>query len=325
MVAYLTAVALALALSALMMAAGPRFGFVDIPDGSALKAHARAAVPLGGVGVFIAVHVAMAIAGIFDVGLLVASGAVFVLGLVDDRVQLSPRTRLVVEVGAALSLVGLADTPLEISNPIHLLVGVILVVGAINAVNLFDGLDGLVGSTGIVAGVGLALLASQRGIDGDFGLILASALAGFLVLNWHPAKVFLGDNGAYSVAVFLVYGIVTVSPDLTARNVLASIAVLGVYALDLVATLLRRRLAGVPMFFGDRSHLYDQLNDRGLAMQVIVLLAISVQVMFVGIGLGLDRLDNAWLITAIWVVVAGAGLLMVRAAGLLSTTQIVEA
>ncbi|MBT8207015.1 MAG: undecaprenyl/decaprenyl-phosphate alpha-N-acetylglucosaminyl 1-phosphate transferase, partial [Acidimicrobiia bacterium] len=253
---YLIAGAISLIVSGLMIKIGPRLGWIDIPDGSALKAHARAAIPLGGVGVFLAVHTAMAVNASFDWGLFIASALVFVVGLVDDRFQLSPKVRVIFELAAALLLLGFADLPLEITNPIHVLVVVVLVVGAANAVNLFDGLDGLVGTAGAVAGVGLALLAAGRSIDGSFGWILASALVGFLVFNWHEARVFLGDNGAYSVGVFLVYGLLTVSPTATAADILVALAVLGVFGLDMVSTLLRRRLAGVPMFLGDRSHLY---------------------------------------------------------------------
>lgn len=324
MVEYLIAAAIALATSGLVIVVGPRLGFVDVPDGSALKAHDRPAVPLGGVGVFLGVHSAMAVGGSFDSGLFVATGAVFILGLVDDRIQLPPKVRLFVEFAAALALIGWADIPLEITNPVHVVVGVVLVVGAINAVNLFDGLDGLVGTGGAVAGVGLALLAAGRSVDGTFGLILASALAGFLVLNWHRAKVFLGDNGAYSIGVFLTYGMLTISPTGAAADVLAALAVLGVFALDLVATVLRRKLAGVPMFIGDRSHLYDQLNDRGVAVPLIAAGAGTVQLAFVGIGLGLDSIDNPWLVTGIWVGIAVAALGLVRATGFLATTQVVD-
>jgi UDP-GlcNAc:undecaprenyl-phosphate GlcNAc-1-phosphate transferase len=135
---------------------------VDRPDDPSLKAHDRPAVPLGGVGVFLGVHLAYLTRGELDLGLLLASSVVLVLGLVDDRRGVDPATRLVVEVAAALILI------LDVAgNPgiLFLLLGGALVVFAINSVNLFDGLDGLVGSVALVTAVGLAIVAEVRGAD----------------------------------------------------------------------------------------------------------------------------------------------------------------
>jgi UDP-GlcNAc:undecaprenyl-phosphate GlcNAc-1-phosphate transferase len=183
-----------------------------------------------------------------------------------------------------------------------LLTGVALVVATINAVNLFDGLDGLVGASGAVAALGAAALAAQRGLDGSFGTILAAALAGFLALNWHRARVFLGDNGSYAVGVFLVYGVLIASPDGIGTGLAIALLVLGVFGLDLVATVVRRRLAGRSLFTGDRSHLYDQLHDRGMSIRRVALTSAAAQAGFGAAAIGLDALDlGAWS----WLMLAG--------------------
>lgn len=321
MVGGLIAAVVAALLCMLAIRVGPVLGFVDIPDGSALKAHDRPAVPLGGVGVFAGVHIGMATAGIFDPGLLAASGLVFVLGVVDDRIQLPPRVRLAVEVAAGIVLAIAADFPSDL-DAVEIGVVVVLVVGAINAVNLFDGLDGLVGSSGLLAGLGLAALAALRSLDVAYGLILAGALAGFLVFNWHKARVFLGDNGAYSVGVFLVYGMVVVSAGVLDVELLVTLGVLGVFALDLVGTILRRRLAGAPLFLGDRSHLYDQLNDRGRTVPAVTLTMAAVQVGFLAVMLAVDAFSSPWLVAAVWVVVALVALAIMRSRGFLETAAL---
>ena len=166
------------------------------------------------------------------------------------------------------------------------------------------------------------LLAAQRGVDGSFGTILAAALAGFLVLNWHRARVFLGDNGAYTVGVFLVYGVLITSPDGAGTGLGIALLVLGVFGLDLVATVIRRRLAGRPLFTGDRSHLYDQLHDRGMPIRIVALISALAQVGFVAAALGLDALGlGAWS----WLVLAGLALVLLgglAAGGFLRPGQI---
>ena len=291
--ALLVASVISLGWAALSIWLGPAVGWVDLPERQGkLSVHDRPAVPLGGVGIFLGVHAALAILDIYDVGLAYATGIVLLLGLADDKLDLSPKIRLVVEVVAGVVLVTVSDV--GVSGWWGVVVGTALVVVAINAVNLFDGLDGLVASTTIVTALGLAWLMDLRGFDGSFGLVLAAAMAGFLVLNWNPAKVFLGDNGAYTVATLIAYGILT-SDDVNATeppvvNVGDSMVdmghwiamgLLGVFAVDLLVTLLRRRINGRPLFEGDRSHIYDQLRDRGMGVKQVALTAAGIQAMVV--------------------------------------------
>jgi UDP-GlcNAc:undecaprenyl-phosphate GlcNAc-1-phosphate transferase len=270
---------------------GPRIGFVDRPDDPTLKAHTRPAVPLGGVGVFLGVTIGMAIEGIYDPGLTAAAAGLLVLGLFDDRLQLSPRIRLAVQVVLAFVIVVFADGAWS-AHPLAVIVGVVLVVGTINAVNLFDGLDGLAGSSAAVAAIGVAALAEARGLNGVFGLVMAAALVGFLLLNWHPARVFLGDNGSYVVGAFLAYGIMRTSPEPIDSRVVVAAVLLGVFALDLVITIIRRRLAGGPLFTGDRSHVYDQLCDRGWSVRRVAVIIAVVELGYVGVALGIDQVRS---------------------------------
>lgn len=275
---------------------GPKVGFVDRPDEAGLKPHARPVVPLGGVGVFAGVHVAMAVTGVFDWWLFAASGLVLVLGLVDDRVSLPPLLRLGVETVAGV-VVGL-----RFFDGIGILVAAVLVVVAINAVNLFDGLDGLVGSVTVVTGLGFVWLASQRLIDPAFGWGLAGAALGFLVLNWRPAKVFLGDNGSYVIGLFVVYGMLYPQPAMAYLG--PNLLLLGVFGLDLAVTVLRRWRGGQPMFAADRNHLYDQLHDRGMSVPKVALLAAAAQAVFVVAAVAIDRWAFGYA-SWIWVVAAG--------------------
>lgn len=286
-------VALALLVAAAVGAAaiqlGPALGFVDRPDGY-LKSHDIPAVPLGGVGIFLAVHLAMALEGAFDVGLLAATGMLLVLGLVDDRRPLSSVFRLIIEAAAGVVLALAANVPSVPDTPVGVLLVVVVVVVAVNAVNLMDGLDGLAGSSALVTAAGVGILAGVRGLPFEYGFMVAGALAGFLIWNWPKARLFLGDNGAYVVAGFLAYGILEASPRASELQILVASGLLGVFAVDLAVTLTRRRISGRPLFEGDRSHVYDQMRDRGMGVAQVALVFAAAQAVIVALVVVVDWL-----------------------------------
>jgi UDP-GlcNAc:undecaprenyl-phosphate GlcNAc-1-phosphate transferase len=304
----------ALVWAALAIPLGRRIGFVDQPDDSTLKAHTRPAVPLGGIGVYLGINIGMAIEGIFDPILAAATAGLLVLGLLDDRFQLPARIRLVAQVVLAFVIVIYADGGWS-THPLAVVLGVVLIVGAINAVNLFDGLDGLVGSSAAVAAIGLAALAELRGFNSAFGFVMAGAVVGFLILNWHPARVFLGDNGSYVVGAFIAYGIMLVSPGPIDSRVIVASVLLGVFALDLVVTIIRRRLAGNPLFMGDRSHIYDQLHDRGWSVPRVALTVAGIEFIYVALTLGIESVRSGPGRLVLVTVVAVVSLLLARAGG----------
>ncbi len=304
MVGVVIAFAVALAWCVLSLWLGPALGFVDRPD-DVLKTHRTPAVPLGGVGVFLGVLAGSVVEGFISPWLAVAMAILLALGLVDDRTGLDPRVRLLVEAVAGVVL-ALGAVPGGF-GPVERLVVVILVVAAVNAVNLFDGLDGLLGSVALVTGVALFLMGSMREVGAFVPLLLAATCAGVLVLNWHPARVFFGDNGAYVVGLVFVYGMATVSAGLeSAPRLTVAAFLLGIPAFDLIVALLRRRLSGARLFIGDRSHLYDQLHDRGMTIRRVALLAAAAQVVWAAIVIGVDATMEGWSAVAVLAVLAVA-------------------
>ncbi len=305
---------------AAMMRLGPRLGFVDLPDGF-LKSHHVPAVPLGGVAVFSGVHIGLAVAGQFSFGLLLASAMVFVLGLMDDYRELGPLVRLGVEVAAGAVLAVESDLPAIPDGMLSIILVSLLVVVTVNAVNLLDGLDGLAGSVAAVTALGIAAIAATRGIDTDFGFVLAAALAGFLIWNWHPAKIFLGDNGAYSVAVFLVYGFLVATPPESEARVLVTAGLLGVFAVDLLTTLIRRRLNDKPLFAGDRSHIYDQLIDKGWRVPQVAATFALAQAVIVTLVVVADELATPLVAIALLATLLAAILLALARLGFLRESR----
>ena len=274
-----------------------RIGLVDRPDQD-LKGHDKETPIVGGLAVFLAFHTGLIAAGEFDVWLLGLTAALLVVGLYDDVRQLSPAVRLVTGAGAGVLLVfsvGAEDDLLASAFIVALL------VVAINAVNLLDGADGVAGSAGLVSAIGLVFLNLNRGGEAFPPLLMVGALSGFLIFNWPPAKAFLGDGGAYVVAAGLTYFVLTstASPVDVGGDwmpeVLVGVALFGVFIVDLAVTLLRRTVSRQPLFGGDRSHVYDQLADRGWSPAWVAKSVASAQVGVVGLVLLLDLFFAPWI------------------------------
>lgn len=298
------AVALALG-SSLMLVLGLRplarwVGLVDRPDGG-LKDHAREIPIVGGISVFVAVQAGMAVGGIFDIWLFATTLAMLAIGVLDDIVGISPRLRLIAAAAAGIAVTLSVGTRGDIFAG---LVVVASVVVAVNAVNLLDGADGVAGSAAFISAIGIAFLARIVGADVWAPLILAGAIAGFLVLNWPPARVFLGDGGAYVVAVSLAFFAVslggvpaTSSTDWLPLTIVAG-STLGVFLVDLIVTLLRRFLSRAPLFGGDRSHVYDQLALEGHRPTRVVAMVAGAQVSIVTLVVVATFLFDPWVAAA---------------------------
>jgi UDP-GlcNAc:undecaprenyl-phosphate/decaprenyl-phosphate GlcNAc-1-phosphate transferase len=266
-IAVLVAAPLAFVVAWLAKVVGPRVGLVDLPDGD-LKTHSRPIVPLGGIGVATGFLVAAAVTGELTWSIGVAVVGVALLGLIDDRISLSPKLRLVAELAAGVTLVTQPFLDGTLSA-LQALVGVGATVVLINAVNLYDGLDGLVSSSAAAGLAGAALLGWVWGGGGGLLAVAgAGALIGFLPHNWNPARMFLGDNGSYTVGTILAA--VIVDSAVSGRDLfgmMAAAAAGTVFLVDLASTLWRRKRAGVPLFAGDRSHTYDRLHDSGWSIR----------------------------------------------------------
>ncbi|MGD2059635.1 MAG: MraY family glycosyltransferase [Acidimicrobiia bacterium] len=273
-------------LSWLAVLAGTRLGVIDLPDGQ-LKTHTGSPVPLGGAALMGAIHTGLLVSGGFDPGLLLATTLVFVMGLVDDIRGLSPRVRLA---GAVLAAISLVVTSSVADGLISGLAGVALVVIAMNAVNLFDGLDGLASSVTAVGFGALGLLGFVVGIaDPWLPLVMTGALAGVLLFNWPPARLYLGDNGAYVVGMALAWAVLHSASDWGEGLVAA--ALIGVPLIDLAVTVARRLRERRPLFTGDRDHTYDRLNRRLSTTSGVVVTMALLQLSWAG---------SVLLVVAIW-------------------------
>jgi UDP-GlcNAc:undecaprenyl-phosphate GlcNAc-1-phosphate transferase len=270
---FFVAIALALVLTWAARRLGLATGLVDRPpaappqgDGPAaeqLKIHTAPIPVLGGLGVVAAVGGALLVAGA-DLPLPAVAGVVMAtaIGLVDDARPQPASVRMVALAVAGVPIaVGLPLDELGLSARVGVVVLLLLMA---NAVNLIDGQDGLAGGLGAIASVGLAAVIAANGADPVLALVVAGALVGFLAWNLPPARVFLGNGGAYGLGALLTVLAAQATIGHGWHGLLAAALCLGVFAFELTFTVARRLVGSQGLAVGDRRHSYDLLGrSRG--------------------------------------------------------------
>jgi UDP-N-acetylmuramyl pentapeptide phosphotransferase/UDP-N-acetylglucosamine-1-phosphate transferase len=269
----------------------------------------------GGLGIVIATLAATALAAMVgpspfaDPPWRVLSSALLVaaVGLVDDVIGLAIWPRLAVQaIGAAtvVSSVGGFDR-VPLPAPADLAVGeagallaVLWIVTVTNFFNFMDGVDGLAGGQAVISFGVFAWVLWPHGAAGLAGIV-AAATAGFLLRNWSPAKIFLGDVGSAFLG-FLLAALPLAGPPALRGELVFLIAIsLTLFLLDPVATLFVRGKQGAKFGAAHRQHAYQQLVAPGTAHAPLVIALLAV-----GLGLALAAAAAFWSPALRWPVVA---------------------
>jgi UDP-GlcNAc:undecaprenyl-phosphate GlcNAc-1-phosphate transferase len=287
-----------------------QFGFVSGPR-SARHIHAKPIPRFGGiaifsttvaicVGDFLANHYGLLASGISrDILKLLGPGAaLFAAGLVDDLRPISATIKLLIQIagGVALYLMGFRFVCLSSAPPMHafgtaicFVATVVWVVWVCNAINLIDGLDGLAAGAALFSMVTIFTVALAEGRDG-VGLatvVLAGALLGFLIFNFNPASIFLGDSGSLFVG-FMLSGLILAESQ-KQQTVSDAISIpLIAFALPLTDTalsVLRRFLNGHALFGADREHIHHKLLELGISQRQAVYILYGISAAFAVLGI----------------------------------------
>jgi UDP-GlcNAc:undecaprenyl-phosphate GlcNAc-1-phosphate transferase len=259
---FIAAFAFAVVLTPVVGRAGLAIGLVDKPDDhDALKIHAQPIPLVGGVAVAASAFGALTlIGGWLPLPVLAAVGLALAVGLLDDTRTLAPWARLLLQASAAGILVA-AGFSLGPQNLVGAAGTLLVVILCANSVNMVDGQDGLAGGVAAIAALGLAAVAAWGRDFQAAGLSLAvgGSLLGFTLWNRPPARIFLGNGGAYAVGTLLAVVTLRLTMQSGWRGLLAAGVCLGVFAFEIVFTVTRRFLAGNPIVPGDRFHSFDLL------------------------------------------------------------------
>ena len=330
--AALVIVAFAFVLSVILCDAvrayAPRLGLIDKPDDR--KNH-KAPTPLGGgVAIWLTTGLVLLLGvvvlkfaaswlpgdvGKYSVGALSRVGelvaifglatAIMILGLLDDRFRLGWQIRILVQFALAIAFVLTGDRVTlfqaggSATQFVMAAVTVFWIVGLTNAFNFLDNMDGLAASVGLIAA--MLFIGAQVSVQSLFVpavlLVLVGALAGFLVHNRPPARLYMGDAGSNFLGFFL--GTLTVAGTFTRAGyspygIIAPLLVMAVPLYDTASVILIRLREGRSPFQPDRCHLSHRLVDRGLTPARAVA---TIDLITLAGGLGallLSRMDSSF-------------------------------
>ncbi|WP_329434490.1 MULTISPECIES: MraY family glycosyltransferase [unclassified Streptomyces] len=206
--------------------------------------------------------------------LLIAAGAVAALGFLDDVRPVGARARVVVEAGAASFVVHAAQLGFLVGA-----LAVLWIVFVTHACRLIDTSDGALGTVAVVTALGLSACAAAGGLGPLAALlgVLAAALTGFLMHNWHPARMRLGGCGALFTGFFLACAAVLVNAGHEALPGAGSLfAMTVVVTADAALVAVSRRRAGRTLFQGGADHIAHRLRRLGLTQTgVAVVLGVA--------------------------------------------------
>lgn len=283
---------LSLALTPIVKTLALKTGAVDFPNHR--KVHSNIMPRLGGIAIFFSFVCGLIVyrPNVFFIPpFLMGSFLIALTGLLDDFFQLPARVKLIGQIVSTFPLIfgGMAIDFIMIpfTGPVYfglfsIPVTIIWIVGITNAINLIDGLDGLAAGVSAIAIMTITFIAFQKGnmLTVTIGLLAIGSIAGFLIYNFHPAKIFMGDSGAlflgYLIAVLSLMGFKSV----TFFSYIIPIIILGVPLSDTIFAIIRRIVHKQPIAVADKSHLHHVLLKRGFTHRQAVLAIYMMAAMF---------------------------------------------
>jgi UDP-GlcNAc:undecaprenyl-phosphate/decaprenyl-phosphate GlcNAc-1-phosphate transferase len=274
-----------------------KIGATDKPNQR--KVHEKIMPRLGGLAIYISFIVGLLVLRPFDpfnpglnTAILVGSIIIIITGVLDDMIELSAKIKLAGQVSAALVVVFWGGVQVSFVNlPFGGLVEfgilsipltILWIVGVTNAINLIDGLDGLAAGVSTIA---LLTISGMAMIMGDtyvvaMGTIVMASTLGFLIYNFHPAKIFMGDTGAlflgYIISVLSLLGF----KNVTLISFIIPVIILGVPISDTFFAIIRRIVNKKPLSAPDKSHLHHCLLRLGYTHRQTVLMIYAVAAFF---------------------------------------------
>lgn len=321
-VLFAVAAVVTIALTPLARKLAIKLDAIDYP--SARRVNMLPIPRMGGVAIFGGILTALAVAG-FGVyafgwvdpfidyngievnywGVLLGTVLIFLVGAVDDVVDLNPKAKMLGQIVAACVVAGSGLLFSSIHNPIgegYIEFGwvaypltVFYLVAFANVINLIDGLDGLAaGITGISA-ITILLFAVLTGrFDAAlFSVILVGVCAGFLKSNFFPASIFMGDSGALLLGFSLgVISLFAVARSALFVSLLVPILAAGVPILDTFFAIVRRKREHRPIDEADKGHIHHRLMRAGFSQRATVLIMWAWTALLAACGVIITWADN---------------------------------
>jgi UDP-N-acetylmuramyl pentapeptide phosphotransferase/UDP-N-acetylglucosamine-1-phosphate transferase len=219
---------------------------------------------------------------------------IFFVGVKDDLIGTSPTKKLIAHLVVGFIIVAIGGTKITsfhglfglnvvFPNYAQLLVSIFVYIVIVNAINLIDGVDGLASGIGLIASVafGVWFYYSHQPHWTLVSLSLAGALSGFLIFNFNPARIFMGDSGSLTIgAILTVLAIQLIETptdflkppfDHISTPILA-MAILAYPLIDTLRVFVTRAIKGKSPFEADRTHIHHKLQNKGYGHKRVVLI-----------------------------------------------------
>lgn len=254
-----------------------------------LKPQKYAIPNLGGMAIFLGISFTLIFSLLiniidleFIISILSCSILILIIGIVDDKYNikgLKLYTQIVI--GIIMALLGIHFN--FISSPLlKVITTVCVVVITCNSLNLIDGIDGLASGVVLIASTFFFILFATTGNIG--GIILSLALIGssaaFLIFNFSPASIYLGNNGSLFLGLIVAIMIIIYPSSNNFNYIIAPIVIFSIPITDTMLSFIRRIINGKSFLHGDRSHFYDHLVRNGIPLtKVILMIYISCSVL----------------------------------------------
>lgn len=276
-------------LTPILIKVAKKYNVVDIPV-EKRKIHKKPVPYLGGVAIYVATII-VSIIGIYLVNIndqiqlekdsntisiiFIGSIIIFIMGLLDDIFQVNYKIKLLVQIIVSIYIVVSLDISIAYINipivdysfelaDVGYIVSIMWIIGIMNSINLMDGMDGLSGGISVIALYSIIVLSILNG--SFFTVILAislqGAILGFLVYNYPPARIFMGDTGSLIIGYFI--GIISLLgyKNATFISFIVPIAILAIPILDTFFAIIRRTLRGVSWGNADSSHIHHKMIEH---------------------------------------------------------------
>ncbi|MBR4693682.1 MAG: undecaprenyl/decaprenyl-phosphate alpha-N-acetylglucosaminyl 1-phosphate transferase [Bacilli bacterium] len=296
LVTFLTSVLL----TPFIIKAADHIGAMDIPNER--KVHKKPIPRLGGLaifGAFLLGYMLFARTSNQMLSILIGGFLVVLVGIFDDVKPVPAKIKFIVQVLAAavvvfygriffgrITFLGLDFT---FPVPLNYLFTILFMVGTMNAINLIDGLDGLASGISSIYFATIAIIAfilnKMQGLDTILALIMLGSTLGFLVWNFNPAKIFMGDTGSlflgFTISVISLLGF----KGATLTSFIIPIVILSIPIFDTGLAILRRILKGEKISAPDKEHFHHQLLKMKFSMKATVLIIYAINILFASVSI----------------------------------------
>ena len=279
---------------------------LDIPNER--KVHKIPMPRLGGLAIYLSFLICYMFFGQITATMLsivIASFVIILFGIVDDINPLKARYKLIGQIIAAVIVVFYGNLILKDAYIFNYYVNfgelapyltIFFIIACINAINLIDGLDGLASGIGAIYYITIAIIAVMTnrigGLDIVLSILMTGATLGFLVFNFPPAKIFMGDTGSqflgFMIAIISLLGF----KNVTFNSLVVPIIILAIPIFDTLFAILRRFLKGESIGTPDKEHFHHQLLKMKFSTRTTVLIIYVIDMAFAAISIFTTIGDN---------------------------------